>query len=77
MKKRKRIDTATFAKAILDAQSIREESWNGKHYEKSYEQTAKESLILHESDVAFASIISMLNLIGWNDAQAWAEENKD
>lgn len=73
-----------FAKMVLEAQRIREESWNDKKnkYMKDYGDAALEAcgydggrgdfLILDL--VPFAYPIAMLNQTAWNDIQIWAEK---
>lgn len=61
------------AKAILAAQDIKEDSWNGKGYDKDDIMSAKEAVEMYELEDYFSVIVSDLNFFYWNDAQGFAE----
>ena len=60
--------------AILLAQDIREESWNGKSYDKDYIQSAMEACGEKDLNKKWGYIISDFNFFTWNDIQMYAEE---
>lgn len=72
-----------FAKKILEAQKIREESWDSKEkkYLKDHGDAVLEACGINKIDkrinnildtVPFAYPMYMLNIVAWNDIQEWA-----
>lgn len=81
-----------FAEAILEAQDIREESYDqkaaeavlgediltdfSKFYRKSYYEAANEAVEKVGLDKSLAQPIYLLNKYCWNDVQWWAEKRR-
>lgn len=65
-----------FARAILRAQEHREESYNEekKEYTLSHKEAAERGAIGLGFDQRVTQPICLLNLLAWNDIQAWAEK---
>lgn len=60
-------------KAVLLAQDIQEESWNGKSYDKNEFQSAKEACEQIGLDEELSFVICRWNSFVWNDIQSFAE----
>lgn len=62
------------ARMILEAQRIREESWDGvDKYTKSHEEAVKEAGETSGLDTRADELVYILQVVAWNDSQAWAE----
>ena len=74
MSKRKanEVTTEEFFKICLDAELIREESWDGKKYTKNHFDCAEEVCIKNNLSNNFIGPISGLTFSLWNDVQYWA-----
>ncbi|MCK5021028.1 MAG: hypothetical protein KAS32_28715 [Candidatus Peribacteraceae bacterium] len=64
------------AKAILLAQDLREDSWDGevKTYTKTSVESSTESVNTIGLKSVWAEIILGWNFHMWNDSQAWAQD---
>jgi len=60
------------ANALLLAQRIKEESWNGKRYLKSDLDSAEKSCMLAGLEPFWIKIITNWLSNYWNDSQEWA-----
>ena len=61
------------AQAVLRAQDIKEESWNGAKYDKTDEKSSVEAVNEYGLDDVWSSVIFLWIAFKWNDCQEWAE----
>ncbi len=62
------------AKAVLRAQDIREESWDGmRKYNKTDGESSCEAVKEYDLDDVWSCVISGWLSFMWNDCQSWAE----
>lgn len=62
------------AKAVLLAQDIKEDSWDGKYYSKTDGIAANEAVSSAGISKIWIEIIHGWNVHMWNDCQGWAQE---
>ena len=62
------------ANAVLNAQDIREDSWNGLIYQRRNESAASEAVVKNKLSIFWKNIIYEWNQYNWNEIQTWAEE---
>ncbi len=69
------MESKEFAKLILEAQKLHEESWNKKEgkYKLSQEEAADQACVKLGISAEWAFVIYLLNYSTWNDIQGWAE----
>ena len=75
MKKRKpsEVTVEEFFNLCLDAETIREESYDGEKYTKKYYDIAEEVCIKNKLTNDFIGPISGIIFALWNDVQVWSK----
>ena len=62
------------AQTILQAQKLREDSWNGLRYTRCHNRTSQVACRQIQLDEFWQPIIYAWNRDTWNESQTWAQE---